>query len=187
MDFTTHEGIREALSVFRCGGAVKRYHTIPTITTDTVASHSYGVACFCYMLWEWGAGYEFDSVLLAALFHDIPEQYTGDIPAPVKRGTSVFQYVEAQFLKQVGLDEVLSNLSERGKRTLKIADMLDGLSFCVQELTMGNRAVIPVADNYISYLVDKSLQPHSQREAAVIEVVTNAFINLVQQKGAENV
>ena len=63
----------------RCGGRVERCHVIPHLGSYSNASHSWGVAMLMHYLWP----KDFPRLAIYCLSHDIPEAWTGDIPAPV--------------------------------------------------------------------------------------------------------
>lgn len=149
----------------RKGGEVKRFHTVPTLQEQNIADHSFGVAMVCAYL----AGQEPPGVgvalLMAALTHDLAEQEFGDMPAPAKRAMpdvmrdghgpetfrEMFGKMEQAALQAQGLDwEEL--LTEQEKRWLKLADAAEGCFRCIRERAMGNRLIIPVWVNFISYV-----------------------------------
>ena len=67
-------------SWFRDAGDVTRFHTLRTIRQQSVAHHSWGVATLLLHVWPEAPA----SVLRAALWHDVAEIETGDMPAPIK-------------------------------------------------------------------------------------------------------
>ena len=69
----------EWIQVMREAGSVNRCHTIKIIGTQDVAQHSYNVAMIIVALTK---GLCSSTLLQAALTHDTPELWTGDIPAP---------------------------------------------------------------------------------------------------------
>lgn len=139
------------ISYVRNALLVRRYHQHPTHEIDTVGKHSAGVALFAQMIDPQCS----KEVLLAALVHDLGEFITGDIPAPSKRNMSrdmrdVLDDMELEAIEEAGFDTEL--LSDDEVRLLKICDYCDGLSFCIEEVRRGNRAMVSVGDNYINYL-----------------------------------
>jgi len=82
--------MRKTLQFIINGSEVKRFHTLTTLQTETVGHHSHGVACFTLLL-DPDASRQ---LLLAALFHDLAEQYTGDIPSPAKREYGIGDQVD---------------------------------------------------------------------------------------------
>lgn len=138
------------------GAYTKRFHTVPSIMTETVGHHSTLVAGLLYILWP-----EKPHLLIHAIFHDLPEHVTGDVPSPGKRmfvDRARLKSAEASLMAEAGLS--LPALSPEDERLLKIADILAGMVTCRQELTMGNRFMAESMENYKSYLVE--IGPHTQ-------------------------
>lgn len=91
-------------------------------------------------------------LLMAALGHDLAEQYVGDIPSPTKRELKISEklgHLEDTILHRHGAHVILT---ADEKRTLKIADCLDGMMFCVSELRSGNRRAHIIYERYLSYI-----------------------------------
>lgn len=133
------------------GSAVKRFHTIPTVTENTVGQHSHGVAMFCVLLT--GATCS-APLLMAALSHDLAEQYVGDIPSPSKRTLGVREElgaIEDALLATVRFD---FELSVEDQLVLKLADCADGMLFCVRERMLGNKSkmIAHAYRNYAAYV-----------------------------------
>jgi 5'-deoxynucleotidase YfbR-like HD superfamily hydrolase len=131
------------------GGLVKRFHTMDTLKENSVAQHSFGVAWLCYLAREGKPSLE---LIMAALAHDLAEQAVGDIPSPAKRDLHVgsrLEELEARIRDNNGLPDLLS---DEEQRTLKLADCLDGMMFCLHELRRGNKNVCIVFDRYRSYI-----------------------------------
>ena len=105
-----------------------RYHTVPIQgLRQTVGAHSYAVAILIDQLW--------DSVpkqlIMAALYHDVPEMVLGDIPATAKwdypEVKRAFEKAEAKVMEDLGLTFMLS---PKDKARLKMADMLELVLYC---------------------------------------------------------
>ena len=148
--------VLERLAFMRRGFAVERYHQRHTIKTDTVASHSAGVAGFIVLMAY--PGLPSAQLLCAALAHDLPECETGDTPSPFKRGLSKdarkhIDQLEDKLLEDHGFAYELSPME---RVSLKIADCFDGLAFCCEERWRGNKEIIGVAETYIKYLKEVS-------------------------------
>lgn len=165
----------DQIDFMRRGHGVNRYHQRYTAVTDTVGKHSAGVAGFLILLQEGGA-LPRAAALAAAIVHDLPECETGDIPAPAKRAMSPaarhsLSELEESLLRQHGFEY---DLSEDEQRLLKLADYLDGLMFCVEEMRRGNREVSGVGDVYCSYIA-QYMHLANARERSVVQAVTNLW------------
>lgn len=149
--------------------ATKRFHTMRTITENTVAEHGWGVAC---LVWELTRGQCSATLLAAALHHDLGEHIVGDVPAPAKRELGIGERLNAledRILRHQGCVNT-ADLTALEARTLKLADCYDGMLFCVRERGLGNRTLNDVFTKYHSYV--SALNP----EGAELEILT-AIIN----------
>lgn len=140
--------MKKPLLFAQTGAEVVRYHTLTTLVKETVGHHSHGVAMTCYIL-DPNCSRE---LLLAALTHDLAEQVTGDIPSTAKRMYGVSDTVTSLEDSVMTMAKLpFPSLSEHEARLLKLADLAQGALFCARELSLGNRRMRVVFDNYISY------------------------------------
>lgn len=151
------------------GGNTRRFHTMPTLTIDTVGHHSFNLLCILLFLREDLPAH----VLRAALKHDIAEHVVGDMPAPTKRALPNYMGVrtptghisersfreafgehEAKVAEAHGVNLEEDALSDAEKWLLKLADALDGMRFCIQERRMGNwhPKLVEAFSNFRSYV-----------------------------------
>lgn len=140
--------MRQTLDFLLAGAEVNRFHTYKTLQNETVGHHSHGVACLA-LLMDPSAS---QALLVAALFHDLSEHQTGDIPSPAKRQYGIGEQVEKlelQLMLEAGVN--FPELTPRDARTLKLADIAHGALFCLREINLGNRRMRVVYDTYISY------------------------------------
>lgn len=143
--------LADTVSFMRSGLNVRRYHQRYTAEVDTVGKHSAGVACYVLLIDPKASA----DVIKAAVVHDLAECVVGDIPAPTKREFNAgareqLASMEDRLLEVHGLD---FDLNAQEWMLIKVADYLDGLSFCVEESLRGNRpGMAKVADTYIHYL-----------------------------------
>jgi len=68
---------------------IRRWGLMRNLTTETLSEHSYEVAVTAHALavignTYFGRDYDVGRVTLLALFHDVQEVFTGDLPTPVK-------------------------------------------------------------------------------------------------------
>lgn len=155
------------------GGASKRYHTVDTLRTQDIAAHSFGVAWFCELL---TSGEASKNLIMAALAHDLAEHQVGDIPAPAKRRMEIadlFEQEENNLLKDCGLSNYQASLLAPEKRTLKIADCMDGMMFCVRERKAGNKNVDVVYGRFQSYVLEQV--PFNTTEWDVFNKISNRW------------
>lgn len=110
-------------------GKVKRWHILP-VPTQNVAEHSYNVALLARHIAE-HLGYSRDWVVRVveyALFHDVSEVLTSDVPTPIKNA------VGPQLIAMVKQVESCiwpdgHRMSERTVAIVKAADLLDAAGY----------------------------------------------------------
>lgn len=100
-----------------------RYHTVAMqAERQTVGAHSYAVSILIDQLWPDSS----KQLIMAALYHDVPEIILGDIPATAKWSYpeihQAFEKAEQKVMKELDLNFVLSNDE---KNRLKMADVLE--------------------------------------------------------------
>jgi len=143
----------KVLSIQLRAGKIKRWHTLPIIGEQTVADHTYGV---CQIL-----RYLYDNkcppcLLTAALDHDVPEWYTGDIPYGSKKKSHSLRrgiaHLEEQYAKDGG---TLHDLTIDEKRALKFADLAEMGFFAMHQWKLGND-VMEVVINVLKELPEIS-------------------------------
>lgn len=114
-------------------GEVLRYHSAPSVPSQTVGQHSFGVAVLCLYL---ANGVASRQLLAAAIMHDTAELFTGDIPYPVKKAhkdvKELFDNLEHDTFRTKLLME-MPVLTEEEQAILKLADTLDGYLWCRQK------------------------------------------------------
>ena len=146
--------MKKQIEFYQAGSEVVRYHTVHTLQRETVGHHSHGVAVLCIIL----DPYCSVAVLRSALFHDLSEHVTGDIPSPAKRAYGIGAQVSD--LEHKLLDEAelaMPWLAGYEHRTLKLADIAQGALFCAREISLGNSKMRTVFDRYMSYAEDLEL------------------------------
>jgi hypothetical protein len=100
--------------------AVKRWHMIDTTRIQNLAEHTANVALLAMTIAKTAPINWFDAaaaVAAAALVHDIPESFTGDIPTHTKRHLSVTNPV-FDF-----------SVNDNSKCLIKLCDLADGIRF----------------------------------------------------------
>lgn len=167
------------------GGASKRYHTVDTQRTQDIAAHSFGVAWLCELLTGDKAS---KNLIMAALSHDLAEHMVGDIPSNAKREMGVgamFHEIEMRKLEVVGLAKYINELTEGEQLTLKLADMVEGMCFCLRERKLGNRNVEIVFGRFKDY-AGEVLDESQKNEAATsfcfhYNIAVELITNIVQE------
>lgn len=133
------EDTSKALSIIgaRSGGKVERCHAIPHIGSYSNAAHSWGVAMLMFKLWP----EDFPRLAYACLAHDIPESWTGDIPAPVMRHVPGLKerigQVEDLLMERLNLPH-FNHLAPEDHAKLKACDWLEFYLWCREQGEFGN-------------------------------------------------
>lgn len=129
--------------------SIRRFNMMPTIRTQDLCGHGYGVGCIFFLLCK-----EFDIEISAELLflvmnHDFVESYTGDLNKIVKMKNEATQeawsILESESVPpnlRGFTDKVLeAKLEAHGPNTLKVfqlADCMDAGLYCMEEIKLGN-------------------------------------------------
>jgi len=140
--------VKTTLEFIASGANVSRYHTVTTVRSESVGHHSHGVALLATLLNPLASR----ALLLSALYHDLAEHQTGDIPSPAKRAYGIGEQVaqlECRLLRDAGIP--MPELTPEDERTLSLADIAQGALYCVSEMNLGNKGARVIYDRYMSY------------------------------------
>jgi 5'-deoxynucleotidase YfbR-like HD superfamily hydrolase len=134
----------------RGGARVERCHAIPHFTTYNNAMHQWGVAHLCHAFWP-----ESPNLVAAALFHDIPEAWVGDIVSPLLRYNPDIREKVGKYEKGIFDSLKIPNendLLPGDYAKLKAADRLEFLLWCMDQIRLGNQEVEEGLREVIIYL-----------------------------------
>lgn len=141
--------------------------------TENVAEHSYHVAVLAHALAVisrdvFGKNIDPGRVASAALYHDMPEILTGDLPTPIKYYGSDIKEAYKRIEKEAS-EKLLGNLTPEMKKGIrdaamdedervnffvKAADKLDAYIKCLEEINAGNRDFV-TAEKQTKKALDK--------------------------------
>lgn len=135
---------------------IRRWGLMYSVQPETLSTHSLEVGLCAHALalignTRFGKSYDADRVATKALYHDLPEIFTGDIPTPVKyysRETQEsYSAVEQAALERLfgmlpeelrpSYEEMFSLTAEE-KKLIKAADKICALLKCRDERNYGN-------------------------------------------------
>lgn len=148
----------EALYNHRMAGRIRRLHIKPMNGDEqNIAAHSWGVAMILLDLFPAVSR----SCLIYALRHDVPEIVTGDVPANVKWQhpglQDTLEWIEEGFLnkmswptesKKHGVPYLAGSEDWHNERLyIKIADRVELLFYCLEQIYMGNLLLMDVFKN----------------------------------------
>lgn len=187
---------------------IRRCNNFPTLQTEDVAQHSFYVTVLAMTLAEEYNAYarehnlsvhpldvenvmdvvSVEDVMKKALFHDIEESFTSDIPFNVKHHSRELNLAMKKCVADI-LDKVYQGCSvtlhsqRNYNMTCKdylegkfvaIADLLEGAWYCYQELVMGNSYIVELFRNYL----DEIFKVEGVSEISLACPTFNATINL---------
>lgn len=138
---------------------INRWGLMRNTRKENLIEHSAEVAMIAHALaiigvTRLGKNYNVGEITTVALYHDLPEILTGDLPTPVKyyneESLKAYQKVEEQATENIlnGLPKdlrpvyhgIISStiLTEEEKKLVKAADKLSALIKCIEEKKAGN-------------------------------------------------
>lgn len=131
------------LHAIREAGRVQRAHVIPHQGSYNVAEHSYNALCILFSLYK-----KIENTLpsynliQAVMYHDIPERWTGDIPAPVKwyspKLKKELDRIEDKIFQKFGMSRIFNELTPYEKDWLRFVDLLELYTWCWEQTVAGN-------------------------------------------------
>lgn len=166
--------IIEQLKIIFNGGQVKRYHTRPTIHGQNNAEHQYIVTSIVCLLNPNVSA----QVIRNALWHDIYEYETGDMPWAIKRRhphiKQAIMEIEEKSIKKYGLSVRQTPLEHA---ILKLAEYFECMLFCIEQRRMGNKefeqSVIDCIDqiNLLNLFVSKKNRSIYNRSSILLDAL----------------
>lgn len=166
---------------------VPRWCILATTVKDNVATHSFFVTVYSYMIAEtikWAGNRDY--LMMAALMHDNDETITGDITGPVKsllvNPDSEDFLTEKTYERMGGLVEAFHELEDKQhplslkevNDIVMAADKLDAVLFLILNKRMGNTLVEPALFGGI-----KSLEGAWRKLPASKEVLDRTWATVV--------
>ena len=136
---------------------IKRWGIMHSLIADHLSTHSLEVGFIAHALCTIGnetMGKDYDSsqVTLKAIYHDVPEIFTGDIPTPVKyyseetkQAYSAVEVASLNKLTEMLPDEFretysgLFTYTDEERTLIKAADRISAYIKCLEEKNYGNR------------------------------------------------
>lgn len=121
--------------LFRNSAETKRYHTKRMLREQTVGAHTFNMLLLVRQL----APASRPEVLWACVHHDLPEHFTGDIPAPVKRASTELKVIIDGLESDLAPLYYEPELSVEEWALVKWVDLMELVLFCIEEIRLGNR------------------------------------------------
>lgn len=135
--------------------AVKRFHCVPQHGQNTVGQHTVDMLSLLFVLYP---GEPRMNLVKAVMFHDVPERWTGDIPAPAKRANGELgrhiHDLDRRVLKSLGLQ---FKLTPEEMIWLHALDRLECFLWARDQQAMGNVAANAVAGDLLASFASSPL------------------------------
>ena len=126
----------------RLAGLVKRYHTWPTLTTQSIGEHSWQVYRIYYEIY----GGVPAVVAHHIMSHDMGEITVGDPPYPIKANNKdlkkTYDKMEIQAISDMG--HCCPNVPKDEVAKIKLCHMLEMMEFGLHEMALGNEYAKPI-------------------------------------------
>lgn len=144
---------------------VPRWSIVRVAKTQSVAEHSFYTAVYTIQLARlirWEANWT--GLLEMALWHDVEECFTGDMPGPVKHrlyGNTAKAEIEKMMLSRFGSDWVGTGITytpqvfQEAKQIIRVASLLDDTLFLMGELQRGNEACHAAVNEVVNRLTSE--------------------------------
>ncbi len=164
------------LLVLRMQG-VNRWHIFNNTKLENLQEHSFETAVIIHLLASikneyFNGNVDADHLVMIALFHDMTEIFTGDIPSPMHYDKNVKEGFEK--VENTVAEEILKTLPEKLRakyepfilqdqltaenlKLLKAADKLSALMKCQREIQSGNKTFLPAARSIYKALKNSNM------------------------------
>lgn len=142
---------------------VDRLHSEPVLKGQSVAEHTFGVLA---ILDEVGR----PDLFRYALYHDVLEQYTGDIPSPFKKVVPEIKEAEE---RMTIIHEIPFPESAEDETVIKAADILELVLTCREEQHMGNALIHHVLAKAETYFIDQLSNINGLEEYEKLKAIFN--------------
>lgn len=166
----------------RASGHVMRYHTWPHVRVQTVAEHSWQLARLLLMVWPLAPRH----LVVDALFHDLGERVTGDLPYPTKANDSELKarmdLAENRARQQMATRWCAPCLTGSNRTTadeqtyLKLLEFVEMWEWALDETALGNKNAVLIrdrcADGILATLKKLSDDKHLTFVAGVVRYVS---------------
>ncbi|MBO4452885.1 MAG: 5'-deoxynucleotidase [Clostridia bacterium] len=151
---------------------INRWGIMHSLIPDTLSSHSLEVAFIAHSLAMIGneyfeKNYDCDSIAVKAMYHDVPEIFTGDIPTPVKYFSEEMKNSYSA-VEEASINKLLSMLPDELRpqyegmfRTegdehilIKAADRISAYIKCREESRLGSNEFIDAGERLYKAIKD---------------------------------
>ncbi len=149
--------IAQQVLAVREGGQTKRCHTFPHSGSYDVATHSFNALSLLLLLYP---GTPSVALITAVLWHDVPERWTGDVPAPAKWASPVLKAeldkLETLIFQRLQIHECFEELGEEELDWLTAVDLLELFIWSAEQKVNGNHAADGMIDRIVELFDDRA-------------------------------
>ncbi len=156
-------------------GYINRWGLMRNTSYENLKEHSYDVAVIAQGLAlignaRYNRNYDVNRITAAAMFHDVNEALTGDLPTPVKYANKeierAYKKIEADAVNNIlkMQDDSIKdsyveyfNPSAEDKKIIKAADKISGFIKCKEEKDRGNKDFDKAYDSLKKSIEDSDL------------------------------
>ena len=151
---------------------IRRWGIMHSVVPENLSSHSMEVAVTAHALClvgisYMGKDYDGERIALKALYHDLPEIFTGDLPTPVKYFSDEMK-AAYNSVEGAALNKLLGSLpcelkkdyndlfiyTDDEKKIIKTADKLCAYIKCLEEERNGNREFSAAKESILGLIKD---------------------------------
>lgn len=164
----------------REGGQTKRAHTMQYAGEYNVAIHSYNALSLLLLLYP---GEPSVGLIKAVLWHDVPERWTGDVPAPAKWASpelkKILDDLEQTILEKIGIGELYVGLRPEQLNWLNGVDLLELFIWAKEQKANGAYFADYMIDRIIGLISDRD------REGKIPKEIINFVANFKWSRSVE--
>lgn len=134
---------------------VKRFHTVQTIGDQNLGHHSHRVCLILRYLLNGKVPFH---LYEAALFHDLAESELGDLPAHTRwKDDYLNKWLLTKETEWNIAHSVDIAISTEERLVLDVADKLELIMYCTEQICMGNRNMLPIKERGVNYCMEQAL------------------------------
>lgn len=155
--------LNRSILAYREASKVRRYHNLEHHGEQTVGQHSFDMITLAY--WLVPSLLLTRNMLLAIAFHDLPERWIGDVPAPAKDAMPQLKNHLDVLEETVSANFCMDGLKLNSKQKvwLKALDRLEAFLWGHDQLALGNKNAQDVVD-YLTRWFAESDCPETVKE-----------------------
>lgn len=150
---------------------IERWGIMHSLIPDMLSTHSLEVAFIAHALALIGnvyfcKDYDVDRIAVKAMYHDVPEIFTGDIPTPVKYYSDEMKNAYSS-VESASVEKLISMLPEElkeeyrkmftpdasEKKLIKAADRISAYIKCREEIRYGSNEFLEARDRLFEAIV----------------------------------